>query len=286
MSSYSPSLNPQIAQFNKELITELKLRGFSTHTQKMYSLYFKQFLQFCVDEGVELSTISQEDMKLYLAHKLEQGINPRTIGLIKAALLFYYNELKKQNFEIKTPKFQRKTPQVLTKDELKELFSNITNKKHKLILQLYYAAGLRLSEVINLKMKDIGFNDKTIWVRDGKGGKDRMSILPQFLIDELKHYCATLHRDKNDFVFVNSKGNPFSPRMIQKILERAKENVSFNKDIHIHTLRHSFATHLLEDGVDIRIIQELLGHSDLSTTQIYTKIANEQLKKIKSPLED
>ncbi|MCH8519766.1 MAG: tyrosine-type recombinase/integrase [Nanoarchaeota archaeon] len=286
MSSISKSINPLIISQNKELITELKLRGFSKHTQKMYSLYFKQFLEFCEEEGTQINSISQEDVKLYLAHKLEQGINPRTIGLIKAALLFYFNELKKLNFEIKTPKFQRKTPQVLTKEELRELFSKITNTKHKLMLQLYYAAGLRLSEVINLKMKDIGFNDKTIWVRDGKGGKDRMSILPQFLIDELKEFCEKNTLDKNNFIFTNIKGDPYSSRMVQKILERVKDKVSFNKDIHIHTLRHSFATHLLEDGVDIRIIQELLGHSDLSTTQIYTKIANEQLKKIKSPLED
>ncbi|MFT4244636.1 MAG: site-specific tyrosine recombinase/integron integrase [Candidatus Woesearchaeota archaeon] len=279
------NINPIIISQNKELVTELKLRGFSKHTQKMYSLYLKQFLEFCEEERTEITTITQEDIKLYLAHKLEKKINPRTIGLIKAALLFYYNELHKKNFEIKTPKFQKKTPQVLSKEELKELFSHIKNSKHKLMLQIYYAAGLRLSEVINLKMKDIGFTDKTIWVREGKGGKDRMSILPQFLVDELHMYCSTLHKDKNDFIFTNNKGDPFSPRMIQKILEQAKEKVSFNKDIHIHTLRHSFATHLLEDGVDIRIIQELLGHSDLSTTQIYTKIANEQLKKIKSPLE-
>lgn len=279
-------MNDEIALKLKELRTELKLRGFSQYTQKMYSLYFRQFLEYCVEEEISIETTSQEDIKLFLAYKLENGLNSRTIGLIRASLLFYYNEMKSNKFEIKTPKFQRKTPVVLTKEEIQELFSKIINVKHKIMLQLYYAAGLRLSEVINLRMKDLGFNDKTIWVRDGKGGKDRMSILPQFLVDELQEYCSITHKDKNDFIFVNNKGNPFSPRMIQKILERAKEKVSFNKDIHIHTLRHSFATHLLEDGVDIRMIQELLGHSDLSTTQIYTKIANEQLKKIKSPLED
>ena len=154
------------------------------------------------------------------------------------------------------------------------------------MLQMYYASGLRLSEVINLRVKDIEFSQNSLWVRDGKGGKDRITILPQFLSKELEEYCINCGRDKNDFIFVNKEGNPFSSRMIQKILEQVKPKLSFHKDVHIHTLRHSFATHLLEAGEDIRLIQELLGHADLSTTQIYTKVANEQLRRIKSPLDE
>jgi len=272
----------QISEFR----TELKLRGFSVHTQKMYVLYFKQFLEFIESETILFNEINENVLKLFLASKLEGGISPRTLGLVKASLLFYFNDMKKMSFEIKTPKFQKKTPTVLTKEEVKEIFEKITNFKHKLMLQLYYASGLRLSEVINLRVKDIEFSQNSLWVRDGKGGKDRITILPQFLSKELEEYCVNSGRDKNDFIFVNKQGNPFSSRMIQKILEQVKPKLSFHKDVHIHTLRHSFATHLLEAGEDIRMIQELLGHADLSTTQIYTKVANEQLRRIKSPLED
>ena len=276
-------------QFQNEIMefrTELKLRGFSVHTQKMYVLYFKQFFQFLIDETIEFQSTTEGTLKLFLASKLESGISPRTLGLVKAALLFYFNDMKKSNFEIKTPKFQKKTPTVLTKDEVKEIFSKITNYKHKLMLQMYYASGLRLSEVINLKVKDIEFSQKSLWVRDGKGGKDRMTILPQFLTTELEEYTKKSGRGKDDFIFVNKQGNPYSPRMVQKILEQVKDKLSFHKDVHIHTLRHSFATHLLEAGEDIRLIQELLGHADLSTTQIYTKVANEQLRRVKSPLDE
>ena len=269
-----------------QLRTELKLRGFSLNTQKMYILYFKQFLKFLEEENLEFLSVNENSIKLFLAQKLEIGINARSIGLIKASLLFYFNEIQKKGFEIKTPKFQKKIPTVLSKEEIKEIFSKITNYKHKLMLQLYYASGLRLSEVINLKMKDIEFSQNSLWVRDGKGGKDRMTILPQFLSQELEEYCAKSNRSKDDFIFVNRNGNPYSSRMIQKVLEKVKETLSFHKDIHIHTLRHSFATHLLEDGEDIRLIQELLGHADLSTTQIYTKVANEQLRRVKSPLDE
>ena len=283
------SAQPSSSEFSNQLVefkTELKLRGFSQYTQKMYTLYMKQFIKYCSEESIQQHEILEQTIKLFLAQKLESGISPRTLGLVKAALLFYYNDMKKKGFEIKTPKFQKKTPTVLTKDEIKEVFSKIKNSKHKLMLQLYYASGLRLSEVINLKVKDIEFNQNSLWIRDGKGGKDRMSILPQFLANELEEYCINSGRLKDDFIFVNNKGNPFSSRMIQKILEQVKPKVSFHKDIHIHTLRHSFATHLLEAGEDIRLIQELLGHADLSTTQIYTKVANEQLRKVKSPLEE
>ncbi len=272
----------QISEFR----TELKLRGFSLHTQKMYVLYFKQLLEYIVEENINFENINESIVKLFLAQKLEQGISPRTLGLVKASLLFYFNDMKKKSFEIKTPKFQKKTPTVLTKDEVKEIFEKIINFKHKLMLQMYYASGLRLSEVINLRVKDIEFSQNSLWVRDGKGGKDRITILPQFLSKELEEYCINCGRDKNDFIFVNKEGNPFSSRMIQKILEQVKPKLSFHKDVHIHTLRHSFATHLLEAGEDIRLIQELLGHADLSTTQIYTKVANEQLRRIKSPLDE
>jgi integrase/recombinase XerD len=264
----------------KKVETELKLRGFSPQTAKMYKLYNKQFLE---SNNVDSSKICEDDVKLFLADKMGQNLSARTISLIKAALLFYYNEILGNKFDIKTPKIKKSVPVVLTKDEIERLFNSIANRQHKLIIKLYYSSGLRLSEAINLKKKDIDFNECVIWIRDGKGGKDRMSILSSGLCEELIEFSK--YKKDSDFLFVNKKGTPLSSRSVQMIMEKAKLKSGISKDVHIHTLRHSFATHLLEAGVDIRKIQELLGHSSLETTQIYAQVSSKELKKIKSPLD-
>lgn len=270
-----------INQILKKIEIEIKLRGFSSKTSKMYILYNREFLK---RYNIEPTNVVEDDIKLYLSEKMtEENLSTKSISLIKAALMFYYNEILGKKFDIKTPKIKKTSPVVLTKDEVKQLFDNISNFQHRLILKLYYSSGLRLSEAITLKKKDLDFNEDIIWIRNGKGGKDRMSILSKSLSEELKLF--TQSKDKNDFVFVNSKGNPLSDRSIQLAMQKAKDRANLQKDVHVHSLRHSFATHLLEAGVDIRKIQELLGHADLSTTQIYTKVSNEELKKVKSPLD-
>lgn len=265
----------------KKIEIEIKLRGFSNQTAKMYILYNKQFL---LKYNLEPSKVTQDDIKLYLAEKITQeNLTAKSISLIKAALLFYYNEILKNKFDIKTPKIKKTTPVVLTKDEINTLFNSIYNHQHKMILKIYYSSGLRLSEAINLRKKDLDFIENILWVRNGKGGKDRMTILSKTLSKELEEFCK--FKTKNDFVFVNKKQDPLNPRTIQMAMQKAKEKSGIEKDVHVHTLRHSFATHLLEAGVDIRKIQELLGHADLSTTQIYTSISNEELKRVISPLD-
>lgn len=264
----------------KQIKTEIKLRGFSPATSKMYILYNKQFLQRVEKNPKE---VDLDDIKEYLAGKMtDENLSGKSVALIKASLLFYYNEMLGNKFEIKTPKIKKSTPIVLSKDEILKLFKVIKNPQHKLILQIYYSSGLRLSEAVNLRVKDFEFEQNVVWIRNGKGGKDRMSILSEKLALELKEFCK--YKENNDFIFLNKRGEPLGVRSVQKILEKAKLEANIKKDVHIHTLRHSFATHLLEAGVDIRKIQELLGHSDLSTTQIYTKVSSEELKKVKSPL--
>lgn len=268
-------------QILKKIEVEIKLRGFSKLTAKMYILYNKEFL---TRYNFEPNNVTEDDIKFYLAEKLtNENLSTKSISLIKAALMFYYNEILNKNFNIKTPKIKKTTPVVLTKEEIQKLFSSVLNVKHKLILQLYYSSGLRLSEAIMLRKKDIDFNENILWVRDGKGGKDRMTILSKKLSEQLKLYSKI--KTKDDFLFTNKQNNPYSPRTIQLAMQKAKEKSDIQKDVHIHTLRHSFATHLLESGVDIRKIQELLGHADLSTTQIYAQVSNQELKKIKSPLD-
>jgi len=264
----------------KIIETEIKLRGFSPKTVIMYKLYNRQFFDYIEKDSDD---IEETDIKLFLADKLGDGLSAKTVALAKAAILFLFNEILKNKFEIKTPKFKKKTPIVLTKIEIEKLFSAIRNRQHYLIIKLYYSSGLRLSEATNLRKKDLDFEENVVWVRDGKGGKDRMSILSKKHSEELIEF--TKFKEPNDFVFTNKKGDPINQRSVQLAMQRAKKRADIEKDVHIHSLRHSFATHLLEEGVDIRKIQELLGHADLSTTQIYTSVSNKELKKIKSPLD-
>jgi integrase/recombinase XerD len=272
----------ELSKILKTIDTEVKLRGFSKATGKSYVLYNKKFLEFSEQYPKD---VTESDIKLYLAQRLEDGLSTKSLALIKAALMFYYNETLKNKFEIKTPKIKKSTPVVMTKEEVITLFSHVKNPQYILILKMYYSAGLRLSEALNLRVKHIDLNESVVWIRDGKGGKDRMSILSNSFVEELKKHIQMSGKNKDSFLFVNRYGDPFNPRTIQKVLEKAKVESGMNKDIHIHTLRHSFATHLLESGVDIRYIQSLLGHADLSTTSIYAHVSNQELKKIKSPLE-
>ncbi len=268
-------------EFEKKLETELKLRGFSENTINSYIFYNKKFLEFCRKEPLE---VREDDVKKFIAHKISEGANPKTIVLIQSALRFFYDEiLKKGIVNLKPPKIYKSLPTVLTKEEVKNLIDSAKNKKHKLIVKLLYSSGLRLSELINLKVGDLELDEKIGWVRKGKGSKDRMFIISSKLAEELKEYLKD--KKNSDFVFSGRDGK-MSERNVQKIIKNLAKKAGIKKRISPHTLRHSFATHLLEAGESIRKIQELLGHSNLSTTQIYTHVSIEELKKVKNPLDE
>jgi integrase/recombinase XerD len=194
--------------------------------------------------------------------------------------------LKKDiTLSIKRPKREKHLPSVLTKEEVIKLIDSLYNKKSKLMISLVYACGMRVSELVNLKVDDLDFNEKIGHIIQGKGKKDRIFNIPLFLIEKLQEQANKQKKLNKEFLFSGSKGK-LSTRNLQKIVQKARLKSGITKEIHPHTLRHSFATHLLENNVDIRKIQELLGHADLSTTQIYTHISTEELKKIKSPLDN
>lgn len=265
----------------ENLETELKLRAFSQRTVQSYLYYNKKFLEFAKKEPDQMI---EDDVKNYIAYLMGKNISPKSIILIKAALKFFYSEVLKKNIvNIKSPKVSKKLPVVLTKEEVKILIDSVKNEKHKLIISLLYSSGLRLSELINLKVGDLELEEKVGWVRSGKGAKDRLFILPNLLIEDLKKYVSG--KNENDYIFSGHK-EQMSARNVQKIVSLATKRAGISKHVHVHTLRHSFATHLLESGEDIRKIQELLGHSNLSTTQIYTHVSTEELKKIKNPLDN
>jgi len=264
----------------KKLETELKLRGFSKETIKTYLMHNRLFLNHIKKPT---DKIKEQDIRDYLANLISnQNLKPRSISLKISALKFFYKEiLKKDIVNLKSPKIPKSIPKVLAKKEISKLISNAKNLKSKLMIQILYSSGLRVSELVTLKLEDLDLEKNEGWVRSGKGSKDRFFILSNKIIPLIKKHISTLDKEEK-YVFPGKNGH-LTTRDVQKIIQNAAAKSKLKATP--HTLRHSFATHLLDEGTDIRLIQELLGHSDLSTTQIYTHVSKEQLKKIKSPLD-
>ncbi|MGV8162507.1 MAG: site-specific tyrosine recombinase/integron integrase [Candidatus Nanoarchaeia archaeon] len=263
----------------QNLITELKLRGYSPKTIDVYVDHNEKFLKFV---NKTFDQVNIDDIKSFLAHLIaDKESAPRTVNQARSALLFYYNEVLQKGFtNIKTPKIKVSLPSVLTKEEMKRLLENTPNEKSKLMLMTLYSSGMRVSELVKLKWKDLELEQKVAWVRGGKGNKDRMIILSDIIVKKL----AVFERE-TEYIFPGQRG-ALSTRNVEEIVHLAAQKAGIDKKVTPHTLRHSFATHLLEAGNDIRLIQELLGHSNLQTTQIYTHVSNEQKKKVISPMDN
>ena len=266
----------------EKLEAELRIRGFSNETVRAYMYFNKQFFNY-IKQDADKTT--EEDIKKYLGYMIsERKVSNSTVALARSALTFMFNEVMKENIKIKTPKIGKKVPVVLTKEEVRKMLEQVKNPQHKLLVELLYSSGLRLSEAINLKVDDLEPVDKIGWVRSGKGNKDRMFILSDKVVENIKKFLEE-RKAESEYLFTGRQGK-LTPRAVQKAIKKISQKAVIKKDVHPHTLRHSFATHLLEAGTDIRKIQVLLGHADLSTTQIYTKVSNEELKKVRSPLDD
>lgn len=266
-------------EFLKILETELKISKFSDYTLRNYLDFNRKLLGH---SNKHPDNINMQDIKTFMADKMSDK-SPSSVILFLASIKFAYVAVfaKDPTIGIKRPKKENKIPVVLTKEEITQLIDSANNLKSKLILQLLYSSGLRVSEIVNIKKEDINFEQNNGWVRAGKGKKDRIFIISKKLSPKLKKYS-----EKNkDWKYLFSKEKPLSTRNIQKIIKNIVKKSGINKKIHPHTFRHSFATHLLDSGVDLRKIQELLGHSSISTTQIYTHISSEQLKSIDNPLD-
>lgn len=254
----------------KDLLAEMTLRGMSEHTKKAYLRYNRDFLERM---NLEPGQVRKDDIKLYLAQLIDDGKAASTVNLARSALLFYYNDVREQNFtNIKAPKIGKKLPVYLTQEEVSRLIDAAGTRQSALMIKLLYACGLRVSELVKLRFEDVG-EDGTLQVRQGKGQKDRVTVIPDSLREVL---------DGEGFVFGDGS---MTTRNVQAVVRRAAKKAGISKHVTPHVLRHSFATHLLEQGENIRVIQELLGHSNLQTTQIYTHVSNEALRNVKSPLD-
>lgn len=266
-----------------KLETELKIRGFTKRTVDAYIYNTKKFLEFIKTEP---QNATEYDAKKYVAYLMSnRKFKPSSVNLALSSVKFFYNEiLRNPAFNaVKAPKPEKKLPTVLTKEEIKKLLNAAENPKHRLLIEFMYSSGLRVSECVSIKLDDLDFNEKIGKVKHGKGNKERYIILSDNLMQHLDDYISK-KKDSSPYIF-SIKSRPITIRQAQKVVKEAAKKAGIKKRVFCHALRSSFATHLLEAGTDIRVIQELLGHSNLSTTQIYTKVSTQQLKKVKSPLD-
>lgn len=257
------------------------MRNYSQKTIKSYLLCLKHYFNFIRDIRQKAN---EEKIKEFLLYIKDKGYSPQTLNLYLNAIKFFYFNIEKRpcKIDIKFSRKSKKLPIVLSRQEIASIIDNIKNKKHKLLISLSYGAGLCVSEAIELRTKDILPDEGVIHIKEAKGKKDRITVLPEQLKEELKNLIA--EKDKNIFVFESERGGKLTSRTAQKVFETALKKSGIKKDATFHSLRHSFATHLLENGVDVRYVQELLGHANIRTTQIYTHVTNPSIKNIKSPL--
>jgi len=265
-----------------EIITnEMKLRNYSVRTIDAYTRVIADLYKITKKP---LRDVGVEEIKNYLFQKQNQGLSSQSISLMANAINFLYTQIyHKADFKkLKHPKKTNKLPEILTRDEIELLIKQTSNRKHQTIISIAYAGGLRVSEITNLRIRDIDLNALTLIIRNGKGKKDRLTVISPRLIDDLIFLING--RDGNGFVFESERGGKLTTTTLQKVFHNVLIKSGIQKNATFHSLRHSFATHLLENGVDVRYVQELLGHSNIRTTQIYTHLTNPALKNIKSPL--
>jgi len=264
-----------------ELERELKYRNYSPRTIEVYTSCTEYFLKHIKND---ISKISKETIIDFTLHLQWKNKAPKTINLYKDSIKFFTKEILKLDldFDIKLSRENKKLPIVLSKEEILKIIEITKNPKHKLLLSLSYSSGLRVSEIINLKVWDINLEEFTIHIKWAKWQKDRITIFSEKLKNDL--WKIILFKDKNDYLIESERWWKLTTRTAQIIFKNALKKAWIKKEATFHSLRHSFATHLLENGTDIRYIQELLGHASIKTTQIYTKVMNPNLKNIISPL--
>lgn len=261
-------------------------KRYSQNTQDIYCCYFKDFCVYF--KGKDLSAITTEQINSYILNLIKsKNISISQQNQRINAIKFYYEKVldrKKEYYELHRPRKENKLPKVLSKNEVKRILASSNNIKHKCILMLIYSAGLRRSELLNLVPTDIDSERMVIQINGAKGKKDRISLLSDNLLQMLRQYYKKYH--PKQYLFEGQKGGKYSPTSVANILKKATLKAGIKKTVTPHMLRHSFATHLLEQGTDLRYIQELLGHESSKTTEIYTHVSKKAIDKIINPIDE
>ena len=283
ISQIHPVNQPALKRMQELLL----LKAYSPNTIRIYCAEFSQLLYLL--KATHVDTLTPERLRSYFLYcvtklNLSENIIHSRINAIK----FYFEQVlhrEKLFFEeIPRPKKKSSLPKVFSKNDVAKLFAQVENPKHALMLKLCYGMGLRVSEIVNLKITGIDSGRMLVHIEAAKGKTDRYVSLPSSILDDLRDYYRA-YRPKI-YLFEGQYGGQYAIRSVQAVFKNAMQKAKINKSVGIHGLRHSYATHLLECGTDMSFIQKLLGHKDIKTTEIYAKVSNRQLGNIKSPLDD
>lgn len=268
----------------EEYLIKLELKRYALNTCKAYISLFEKFINQYPDKNIV--ELSEQEIRTYLQLLIQQNKSNSYINQTINSIKFYYEVvmgMPNRFYSIERPRKQHKLPQVLSKEEILAMISNTNNIKHRCIVGLLYSAGLRRSELLDLKIEDIDSKRMLIHIKNAKNNKDRYSLLSETVLKELRIYYKEWK--PKEYLFEGVLGQQYSVESIAKIVRRASKKAGILRKVTPHMLRHSFATHLLENGTDLRYIQTLLGHSSTKTTEIYTQVAVKNFKLIRNPLD-
>ena len=267
------------------MLQKLEIMRYSPHTIVSYKMLFEEFINYYTTRAID--DITEPEIIAFILYLVkERGISTSYQNQAINAIKFYYEKVKggeRKFYQLERPLKEQKLPTVLSVEEVKAMIKATTNAKHKTMIMVCYSAGLRLSEILNLRLKDVDSNRMQISIKAGKGKKDRYTLLSEKLLPLLREYYEQ-YKPK-EFLFEGSDGGAYSERSMQAVVRGALRKAGIHKHATVHTLRHSFATHLLEGGTDLRYIQSLLGHGSSKTTEIYTHVTSKALSGIRSPLD-
>src|ERR1700691_236018 len=279
----SSSMTKPISPLRQRMIEDMTIRNMSPSTQKVYTYAVANFSAF---HGRSPDKLSFEDVRAYRLHLISRGLKPKSINPIMGALRFFYRTtlgLKEVSENIPYARRADPLPAVLARDQVERFLKAVPNLKMRTAFITVYAAGLRVSEVVKLTARDIDSARMVIIIRQAKGRKDRYVMLSEQLLGILRDYWKR-ERPQN-WLFPGHPGRRITTRQLQRVFRDAADAAGLDEAVSVHTLRHSFATHLLEQGVDIHVIQDLLGHRNIASTTRYARVAINTIRQIQSPLE-
>lgn len=268
-------------EYLEKIHRELSIRKYSPQTVKAYISSLSRYFEY---KKNNIEVFDEENVKNFLYQFSQKNYSASLINQHINAIQFFYREIIKidKKIHFSFAKKPQKLPIVLSREEIRKVISSLTNPKHRTCIALSYASGLRISETQNLRIKNINTHELTLFVAGAKGSKDRITIFPEKLRVDIQNMIAG--KNSEEYLFESNRGGKLTTRSLQMIFQNALKKSGIQKPATFHSLRHSFATHLLENGTDVRYVQELLGHKNIRTTQRYTQVTNPSLKNIKSPL--
>ena len=286
-------MNGVILKFIDELKYE---KNYSEHTTNGYLKDLYEFLEYINNKGIKkFNNVTYQDLRLYINYLFNQGYSNKTISRLVSSLRSFFKYLKKEELIdnnpctlISNPKLDKKLPKYLNFEETERLLNafnidTIEGIRDSLILEILYSTGIRVSELVNIKCSDISLSNKTIIV-NGKGSKQRIVYFGEKCLKKLELYMKKSYNELNvnnaEYLLLSKTGKKLNDRTVREIMDRASSIAGIKMKISPHVLRHTFATHMLSDGADLRTVQELLGHENLSTTQIYTHLTNEEIRRV------